>query len=158
MRFYHLCLAAVNFLSCLFFSQIPDFFTYPALFTYSIFSLRSFHRPLVRSGRHILTSSIRKKHYRLHRRCKPDMAAVRFVPPCALDLPCHGKIASGYASQALVRIRCKMQFCKARFFRSDSQDILIVKLPHTAECVMVKGYHIFTGARHFLLIDGSVRL
>ena len=22
---------------------------------------------------------------------KPDMAAVRFVPPCALDLPCHGK-------------------------------------------------------------------
>lgn len=75
MRFYHLCLAAVNFLSCLFFSQIPDFFTYPALFTYSIFSLRSFHRPLVRSGRHILTSSIRKKHYRLHRRCKPDMAA-----------------------------------------------------------------------------------
>ena len=93
-----------------------------------------------------------------HRRCKPDMAAVRFVPPCALDLPCHGKIASGYASQALVRIRCKMQFCKARFFRSDSQDILIVKLPHTAECVMVKGYHIFTGARHFLLVDGSVRL
>lgn len=60
--------------------------------------------------------------------------------------------------QALVRIRCKMQFCKARFFRSDSQDILIVKLPHTAECVMVKGYHIFTGARHFLLVNSSVRL